>query len=46
MSRPGKKQRAVQARKAERERLKREKKQAKRDKHGAVATPPEEAPKT
>lgn len=43
MSRPGKKQRAVQARKAERERLREERKQAKREKRtgGAAAPEPE-----
>lgn len=45
MSRPGKKHRGIQARKAERERLKRERRQAKRSKP-ATAPSPEEAPKT
>jgi hypothetical protein len=45
MSRPGKKQRGIQARKAERLRLKREKRQAKRDAKAAAPRPREETPK-
>lgn len=38
----GKRHRGAQAQKAERQRVKREKKQGKRDKHVAVAPPPPE----
>ena len=44
MSRPGKKQRALQARKAERLRLREERKQAKREKRTGAAAAPEREP--